>query len=123
MTNGMERSEYFAEATKGLDVTVDYIARGSAEHADPGTALPRVVRTLTDADVDSLGYFRFIPEHVRVGGVPVWLSRTGFSGELGFELFLRPEHAQACGLPSKAPARPRTASTYRAAPRRDRAWS
>ena len=28
-----------------------------------------------------------------VGGVPVWLSRTGFSGELGFELFLRPEHA------------------------------
>ncbi|MGZ5305533.1 MAG: glycine cleavage T C-terminal barrel domain-containing protein, partial [Actinomycetota bacterium] len=30
---------------------------------------------------------------VTVGGVPVWLSRTGFSGELGFELFLRPEHA------------------------------
>ena len=28
-----------------------------------------------------------------MGGVPVWLSRTGFSGELGFELFLRPEHA------------------------------
>ena len=23
----------------------------------------------------------------------MWLSRTGFSGELGFELFLRPEHA------------------------------
>ena len=28
-----------------------------------------------------------------MGGVPVWLSRTGFSGELGYELFLRPEHA------------------------------
>ena len=38
-------------------------------------------------------YFRFLPEPVTVGGVPVWLSRTGFSGELGFELFLRPEHA------------------------------
>ena len=25
--------------------------------------------------------------------MPVWLSRTGFSGELGYELFLRPEHA------------------------------
>ena len=27
MTNGMEHAEYFAEATKGLDVSVDYIAR------------------------------------------------------------------------------------------------
>jgi aminomethyltransferase len=25
----------------------------------------------------------------------VWLSRTGFSGELGYEVFLRPEHALA----------------------------
>jgi glycine cleavage system T protein (aminomethyltransferase) len=52
-----------------------------------------LLRTLTDADVDSLRYFRFLPEPVSVGGVPVWLARTGFSGELGFELFLRPEHA------------------------------
>ncbi|HEX9411064.1 MAG TPA: glycine cleavage T C-terminal barrel domain-containing protein, partial [Actinomycetota bacterium] len=33
-------------------------------------------------------YFRFIPEPVQVGGVPVFLSRTGFGGELGYELFL-----------------------------------
>ena len=52
-----------------------------------------LLRTLTDVDVDALRYFRFIPDPVTVGGVPVWLSRTGFSGELGFELFLRPEHA------------------------------
>jgi len=48
---------------------------------------------LTDVDLGSLRYFRFLPEQVTVGGVPVWLSRTGFSGELGYELFLRPEHA------------------------------
>jgi aminomethyltransferase len=30
---------------------------------------------------------------VTFGGVPVWVSRTGFSGELGYEVFLRPEHA------------------------------
>jgi aminomethyltransferase len=47
-----------------------------------------VVRSLTDADIDVLRYFRFYPEPVKVGGVPVVLSRTGYGGELGFELFL-----------------------------------
>ena len=45
-------------------------------------------------DLDTLRYFHFLPEQVQVGGVPVWLSRTGFSGELGYEVFLRPEHAE-----------------------------
>jgi aminomethyltransferase len=93
MTNGMERSEYFAEATKGLDVSVGYIATDLPNLQIQGPRSRELMRTLTDADVDSLGYFRFIPDPVKVGGVPVWLSRTGFSGELGFELFLRPEHA------------------------------
>ena len=93
MTNGMERSEYFAEATKGLDVSVDYIAHELPNMQIQGPGSRELMRTLTDADVDSLGYFRFMPEQVTVGGVPVWLSRTGFSGELGFELFLRPAHA------------------------------
>ncbi len=52
-----------------------------------------LLRELTDADLDSLRYFTFIPDQVKVGGVPVTLSRTGFSGELGYELFISPEHA------------------------------
>jgi aminomethyltransferase len=93
MTNGMERSEYFTEATKGLDVSVSYIAPELPNLQVQGPRSRELLRTLTDADVDALRYFRFLPEPVTVGGVPVWLSRTGFSGELGFELFLRPEHA------------------------------
>jgi aminomethyltransferase len=46
------------------------------------------VRKLTDADVDALRYFRFLPDPVKVAGVEVYLSRTGYGGELGFELFL-----------------------------------
>jgi aminomethyltransferase len=44
-------------------------------------------------DINSLRYFRFISEGVTVGGVPVWLSRTGYSGELGFELYCKPDNA------------------------------
>jgi aminomethyltransferase len=47
------------------------------------------------ADVGALRYFRFISEGVRVGGVPCWLSRTGYSGELGFELYCAPDDAEA----------------------------
>ncbi|GBC87816.1 Aminomethyltransferase [bacterium HR12] len=49
-----------------------------------------VLQTLTAADLsrEALRYFRFIPEPVEVGGVPVYLSRTAFGGELGYELFL-----------------------------------
>jgi aminomethyltransferase len=45
------------------------------------------------ADVGSLRYFRFLHEGVSVAGIPVWLSRTGYSGELGFELYCAPEDA------------------------------
>jgi aminomethyltransferase len=44
-------------------------------------------------DVDQLAYFRFVPEGVSIGGLPVMLSRTGYSGELGFEIFCTPAHA------------------------------
>ena len=95
MTNGMDRQEYFDDATKGLDVSVEYIAESLPNMQVQGPRSRALMRTLTDADVDALRYFRFLPKQVKVGGVPVWLSRTGFSGELGFELFLRPEGADA----------------------------
>jgi aminomethyltransferase len=53
-----------------------------------------VLRPITEgAEIDTLRYFRFLTDGVSVGGVPVWLSRTGYSGELGFELYCKPEDA------------------------------
>jgi len=54
-----------------------------------------LVQGLTDFDLSSLGYFRFDPEPVRVGGVSATVLRTGFSGELGFELVTDPGSAPA----------------------------
>ncbi len=94
MTNGMELKDYFTEATKGLDVEIEYVALQMPHIAVQGPRSRDLLRTLTDADLDTLRYFHFYPDQVEVGGVPVWLSRTGFSGELGFELFVSPEHAE-----------------------------
>jgi aminomethyltransferase len=95
-TNGNERAGYFADATKGLDVQIEYIAPELPSMQIQGPQSRDLVRSIVSgADVDDLRYFTFFPEPVTVGGEPVWLSRTGFSGELGYELFLRPESAAA----------------------------
>jgi aminomethyltransferase len=88
MTNGKDHEAYFAEHLGGLDVEFEWIAPRMPHLGVVGPRSREVVQGLTDADVASLRYFRFLPEPVTVGGVPVWLSRTGFGGELGFELFL-----------------------------------
>ena len=43
--------------------------------------------------------------------MPVWLSRTGFSGELGYELFTSPSMRRTCGA-STGSAPCRTGSTW-----------
>jgi glycine cleavage system T protein (aminomethyltransferase) len=92
-TNGLDHEEYFGGASKGLDVAVEYIAPELPHLQVQGPRSRELLEGLTDADLGSLRYFHFFPDQVDVGGVPVWLSRTGFSGELGYELFIRPEHA------------------------------
>jgi aminomethyltransferase len=88
MTNGMDHDEYFGEMLKGFDVEFEWIAPAMPHLGVIGPRSRELVQRLTDADVGSLRYFRFLPQPVRVGGVEVYLSRTGFGGELGYELFL-----------------------------------
>ena len=94
-TNSNDRAAYFEEATKGLDLRIAYIAPELPSMQIQGPKSRELMRRITDANLDALRYFHFLPDPVQVGGVPVWLSRTGFSGELGYEVFLRPEHAEA----------------------------
>ena len=88
MTNGKDHEGYFGQMLGGFDVSFEWIAPSMPHLGVIGPRSRDVVRSLTDADVDALRYFRFLPSPVRVGGVEVTLSRTGFGGELGFELFL-----------------------------------
>lgn len=88
MTNGRDRDDYFASLLGGFDVEWEWRTQQMPNLGIVGPRSRDLVRGLTDADVDALKYFRFYPDPVTVGGVEVILSRTGFGGELGFELFL-----------------------------------
>jgi aminomethyltransferase len=80
---------------RGLDVQVEDRTAQMPHLQIQGPNSRDVLGPITEgADVSTLRYFRFLHEGVRVGGVPCWLSRTGYSGELGFEVYCTPEDAQ-----------------------------
>ena len=95
MTNGREHEEHFAAVTQGLDVRIEFIGLDLPHLGLIGPRAREALAPHCSADIRMLRYFQFIPEEVKVGGVPCWVSRTGFGGELGFELFCRPAHAES----------------------------
>ena len=81
-------------ADRGLDVQVEDVTDAMPHLQVQGPLARAVLGPITEgADVSTLRYFRFVPDGVTVGGVPVMLSRTGYSGELGFELYCSPGDA------------------------------
>jgi aminomethyltransferase len=87
--------DHFRTVVAGLDVEMEPITEQLPHVQLQGPHSRDVLARVCDADVRGLGYFRFFPEQVRVGGVPAWVSRTGYSGELGYEIFCAPDDASA----------------------------
>ena len=54
-----------------------------------------LVRRLADGDIAPIGYYRFALR--RGGGAPALVSRTGYTGEDGFELYVAADDAEKCG--------------------------
>lgn len=93
MTNGSGHAEHFADATAGLDVEIEAVTLAMPHIGLQGPRARAALAPLCEADLDALKYFHFLPEPTTVGKVPCIVSRTGFGGELGYELFCKPEHA------------------------------
>jgi aminomethyltransferase len=86
MTNNPGYEDWFADTFSDLDVTTEDRTHEMPLLSVQGPRSREVLSGLTDVDLNGLRYFRFVPEQVMVAGIPVWLLRTGFSGELGFEM-------------------------------------
>jgi aminomethyltransferase len=50
-----------------------------------GPEAAKILQTLTKADLSSIGYYHFT--EAEVAGMPMIISRTGYTGEDGFELY------------------------------------
>jgi aminomethyltransferase len=87
--------DHFREVVGGLDVEIEPLTEALPHVQVQGPRSRELLAGLTDAVAGGLGYFRFLPDQVEVGGVPAWVSRTGYSGELGYEIFCGPDDAPA----------------------------
>ncbi len=51
-----------------------------------GPTSGRLLKAVTNSDISNLKYFRVT--HSKIAGVPVDISRTGYTGDLGFEIWM-----------------------------------
>lgn len=71
---------------RGLDVEIEDSSATLAALAVQGPASRDVLAGCCDADLASLGFFRVVP--ASVGGAGGWVSRTGYTGDLGYEVWV-----------------------------------
>jgi len=77
---------WFQQNALGLDVKIDDISEQVAALALQGPTSGRLLKSATDANIDNLKYFRVT--RGKIAGVPVDISRTGYTGDLGFEIWM-----------------------------------
>ena len=84
MTSAEPSLRWLEANSIGLDVTVEDISEATAALSIQGPQSLAVLRAL--GDVPALKYFRLARTELR--GVPVEISRTGYTGDLGFEIWI-----------------------------------
>ena len=70
----------------GMDVAIDDISEKTAALALQGPTSGKLLKKVAQADVANLKYFRVT--RGTIAGVPVDISRTGYTGDLGYEIWI-----------------------------------
>ena len=76
---------WLLEQSTGFNVTVTDRSADYALLAIQGPTAAAIVQSLTSAQLAQVGYYHFVDG--TVGGIPCLISRTGYTGEDGFELY------------------------------------
>ena len=82
---------WFRQNAAGLRVSVEDISEEVAALALQGPTSARVLRAASNVDMETLKYFRVASGSI--GGVPVDVSRTGYTGDLGYEIWMPADDA------------------------------
>lgn len=83
---------WFTQNAAGMDLEIEDISESVSALALQGPTSARLLKNLVeDADITNLKYFRVTSG--KISGVPVDVSRTGYTGDLGYEIWVPSEHA------------------------------
>jgi aminomethyltransferase len=77
---------WFRQNALGLEVNIEDISEQVAALALQGPTSGKLLHATAEANVANLKYFRMT--HGKIAGVQVDISRTGYTGDLGFEIWM-----------------------------------
>jgi glycine cleavage system T protein (aminomethyltransferase) len=77
---------WFHQNALNMDVQIEDISERKAALAVQGPTSARLMKTIADADISNLKYFRMTSG--KITGIPVDISRTGYTGDLGYEIWV-----------------------------------
>ena len=77
----------------GLDVKVEDVSESLAALALQGPTSRDLLQDATSTDVSRLGYFR--ATDTQIGTAQVTVTRTGYTGDLGYEIWIDPQDAES----------------------------
>jgi len=82
---------WFTQNAAGMDVHIEDISESVSALALQGPTSGRLLKAIVkDADIENLKYFRVTKSSI--AGVPVEVSRTGYTGDLGYEIWMASEN-------------------------------
>src|SRR5207247_1331932 len=70
----------------GLDVKIEDVSETTAALSLQGPSSRAILQIAAERDLSALKYFRLTSAKIR--GIPVTISRTGYTGDLGFEVWV-----------------------------------
>ena len=82
---------WLTQNAAGLDVAIEDISETVAALALQGPTSGRLLKSIAEADIENLKYFRVTSGSI--DGIAVDISRTGYTGDLGYELWVEADDA------------------------------
>jgi aminomethyltransferase len=77
---------WFRQNGLNMDVQIEDISEKTAALALQGPTSAKLLKSVAEADISNLKYFRVTQG--KIAGVPVDISRTGYTGDLGYEIWV-----------------------------------
>ena len=86
LTSADPTLRWLVQNGRGFDATIEDVSERTAALALQGPRSADILRACAAADPDRLRYFQIMS--TTIGGVPVEVSRTGYTGDLGYEVWV-----------------------------------
>ncbi len=86
LTSAAPTLKWLHDSAGGLDVELEEESEALGALALQGPLSRTILQQIADGDVDGLRYFGVMT--AKAGGVPVTISRTGYTGDLGYEIWV-----------------------------------